>query len=212
MAKQQIVVPDIGGAEDAEVVELLVAVGDQVEEEQSLLVLESDKASMEIPSSASGIVLELLVKEGDQLSEGAAILVLETSDGAVAKEPVGQSATEAIPAEAPPAPDPEAEAPDSVPDSSPVEASVDTAGAQTLTVVVPDIGTDEAVDLIEISLQVGDTVEEGDSLVALELALGDGVRLSGEPRGQNGDAWGARGEHVLLPGAIPSFPIVHEAA
>ena len=77
MAKQQVVVPDIGGAEDAEVVELLVAVGDEVEDEQSLLVLESDKASMEIPSSGSGTVLELLVKEGDQLSEGAAILVLK---------------------------------------------------------------------------------------------------------------------------------------
>ena len=80
MAKQQVTVPDIGGAEDAEVIELLVAVGDEVEVEQSLLVLESDKASMEIPSTGAGTVVELLVKEGDQLSEGAAILVLEVSE------------------------------------------------------------------------------------------------------------------------------------
>ncbi|MEP1593116.1 MAG: biotin/lipoyl-containing protein, partial [Halieaceae bacterium] len=171
MAKQQIVVPDIGGAEDAEVVELLVAVGDQVEEEQSLLVLESDKASMEIPSSTSGTVLELLVKEGDQLSEGAVILVLESTDGAgaVTEEPVEEPATEPAPVEASSAQaSPVAEAPASVPESPPVESSGDTAAAETITVAVPDIGTDEAVDLIEISLQVGETVEEGDSLVALE--------------------------------------------
>jgi pyruvate dehydrogenase E2 component (dihydrolipoamide acetyltransferase) len=76
---QQVTVPDIGGAEGAEVIELLVAVGDQVALDQSLLVLESDKASMEIPSTAAGTVVELLVKVGDQLSEGAAIAKIEVA-------------------------------------------------------------------------------------------------------------------------------------
>lgn len=162
MAKQQVTVPDIGGAEDAEVIELLVAVGDEVEVEQSLLVLESDKASMEIPSTGAGTVVELLVKEGDQLSEGAAILVLESSEQQ-ATEPA-ESAVESAPAEVAAAndvPAPEAAAPSPEP-VSPAPA------ADAITVVVPDIGTDEAVDLIELTVQVGDVVEEGDSLVALE--------------------------------------------
>ena len=79
MTHQTIVVPDIGGAEGAEVVELLVAVGDAIELEQSLIVLESDKASMEIPASHAGVVVELKMAVGDQLSEGDAILVLDTS-------------------------------------------------------------------------------------------------------------------------------------
>jgi pyruvate dehydrogenase E2 component (dihydrolipoamide acetyltransferase) len=70
---EQVTVPDIGGAEGAEVIELLVAVGDKVALDQSLIVLESDKASMEIPSTVAGTVVELLVAEGDQLAEGAAI-------------------------------------------------------------------------------------------------------------------------------------------
>jgi pyruvate dehydrogenase E2 component (dihydrolipoamide acetyltransferase) len=76
---QKIVVPDIGGAEGAEVIELLVAVGDEVAIDQSLIVLESDKASMEIPSTAAGKVVEMLVAEGDELAEGAPVLVLEIS-------------------------------------------------------------------------------------------------------------------------------------
>ena len=66
---QEIMVPDIGGAEGAEVIEVLVAVGDEVSVDQSLIVLESDKASMEIPSTVAGRVVELLASEGDQLVE-----------------------------------------------------------------------------------------------------------------------------------------------
>ena len=70
MAKEQATVPDIGGAEGAEVIELLVAVGDEVSLDQGLIVLESDKASMEIPSTAAGTVVEILVSEGQELAEG----------------------------------------------------------------------------------------------------------------------------------------------
>jgi pyruvate dehydrogenase E2 component (dihydrolipoamide acetyltransferase) len=79
---EQVTVPDIGGAEGAEVIEVLVAVGDQVALDQSLIVLESDKASMEIPSTVAGTVVELLVKEGDQLAEGAPIIKVEVASGA----------------------------------------------------------------------------------------------------------------------------------
>ncbi|MCB1705741.1 MAG: 2-oxo acid dehydrogenase subunit E2 [Halioglobus sp.] len=82
MSVEQVTVPDIGGAEGAEVIELLVAVGDRVELDQSLIVLESDKASMEIPSTLAGTVVELLVAEGDQLAEGAPIASIEVSGGA----------------------------------------------------------------------------------------------------------------------------------
>jgi pyruvate dehydrogenase E2 component (dihydrolipoyllysine-residue acetyltransferase) len=161
VAKHQVTVPDIGGAEGAEVIELLVAVGDKIEAEQGLIVLESDKASMEIPSDAAGTIVELLVTEGQELSEGAAILVLETagenaspqvsgdvSDGATqaAQEPELPAAAEAV------APAPAAEAP-------PVVEQV---------VSVPDIGTQDAVELIEICVAPGDTVSEGGSLVVLE--------------------------------------------
>ena len=160
MAKEQVIVPDIGGAEGAEVIELLVAVGDTIELEQSLIVLESDKASMEIPSTLAGEVVELLVKEGDELAEGSPIAVIETGDSGTAEAP---------------APEPESKeqaAEESVTETEPAEepepAEQPAGEAKTITVAVPDIGTDEAVDLIELSVQVGDRVEEGDSLVVLE--------------------------------------------
>ena len=82
MAEELIKVPDIGGAEGADVVEVLVAVGDVIELEQSLIVVESDKASMEIPASSGGTITELRVAVGDAVSEGDVILVLAT-EGAV---------------------------------------------------------------------------------------------------------------------------------
>ena len=89
MAVEQVVVPDIGGAEDAEVIELLVAAGDTVAVDQSLIVLESDKASMEIPSTLAGKIVEVLVNVGDQLSENSPVVSVETDqqeDGAEVSE------------------------------------------------------------------------------------------------------------------------------
>lgn len=100
MPVQQVTVPDIGGAEGAEVIELLVAVGDQVALDQSLIVLESDKASMEIPSTAAGTVVELLVKVGDQLSEGAAIAKVEVVGEVAAASTQSPSETAAPEAQA----------------------------------------------------------------------------------------------------------------
>ena len=101
MPIQQVIVPDIGGAEGAEVIELLVAVGDQVALDQGLIVLESDKASMEIPATAAGTVVELLVAEGDQLAEGAAVAMIDVAeqvaDAAVASLSPGVGAASDVP-------------------------------------------------------------------------------------------------------------------
>ena len=161
MAKETLKVPDIGGAEDAEVIEISVAVGDRVELEQGLIVLESDKASMEIPAEIAGTVLEILVKEGDNLAEGAPIVVVETGDEAAeaAETPAADAPVEE-PVAATPA-EPEA-APAAAPAPQPAEAVAEQE------VRVPDIGTDEAVEVIEISAAVGDSIAEGDSLIVLE--------------------------------------------
>src|SRR3546814_12230005 len=78
MATQEIKVPDIGGYDDVPVIEVLVAVGDTVDKDQGLVTLESDKATMEVPSSVAGVVKELKVKVGDTLSEGGVVAVIET--------------------------------------------------------------------------------------------------------------------------------------
>ena len=138
MTKQQVTVPDIGGAEGAEVIELLVAVGDEISVDQSLIVLESDKASMEIPSTVAGVLVELLVTEGQELAEGAPLAVIEVAgDTAAVPEPqavdsetLAEVIIESAPAES--APSVAAEAADAVSSRVPV----------------PDIGTDEAVEVI----------------------------------------------------------------
>ncbi|GAB3281492.1 dihydrolipoyllysine-residue acetyltransferase [Parahaliea aestuarii] len=168
MAKQQVNVPDIGGAEGAEVIELLVAVGDTVEVEQSLIVLESDKASMEIPSSHAGTVVELLVSVGDELAEGSAILVLDSEGDDDGDSEAAESSGDDSGAEPEPAGDSEEDTEEAEPEAAGEEPAAATSETREIVVSVPDIGTDDAVDLIEISVAVGDTVAEGDSLVVLE--------------------------------------------
>ena len=100
MSQVEVKVPDIGDFKEVEVIELLVKPGDTVQAEQSLITVESDKASMEIPSSASGVVKELRVKLGDKVAEGSLVLLLEVSEAASAPVPAATSA----PASAPSAP------------------------------------------------------------------------------------------------------------
>ncbi len=177
MSKQQVTVPDIGGAEGAEVIEVLVAVGDEVSVDQGLIVLESDKASMEIPSTVAGRVVELLAATGQQLAEGAPVAVIEVAqeEGVAAEEAPAEEAassdrgTPAAVADEQDSRPVDAPAAEQTPAATPVAASGQGASAGSeQTVSVPDIGTDEAVELIEICVAVGDTVAEGDSLVALE--------------------------------------------
>ncbi|MCH1602937.1 MAG: dihydrolipoyllysine-residue acetyltransferase [Luminiphilus sp.] len=173
MTHQTIVVPDIGGAEGAEVVELLVAVGDAVELEQSLIVLESDKASMEIPASHAGVVVELKMAVGDQLSEGDAILTLDTSaaddDGAEVSHQEASGNDENSTSS-------DADVASSQRVDERTEKGVDAAaseegGSQAVSeqiVEVPDIGTDGDVEVVELCVSVGDVIDEGDSVVVLE--------------------------------------------
>ncbi|BFM20549.1 pyruvate dehydrogenase complex dihydrolipoyllysine-residue acetyltransferase [Gilvimarinus japonicus] len=150
MAIESIKVPDIGGSENVDVIEISVAVGDTVAIDDSLLVLETDKASMEIPSTVAGKVTAIKVKEGDKVSEGDVIFEVETEGGADAS---GSDKEEPVKNE--PAPEPESKA-------APAAASAE----QDIT--IPDLGGSENVDVIEICVAVGDEVSEGDSLVVLE--------------------------------------------
>jgi pyruvate dehydrogenase E2 component (dihydrolipoamide acetyltransferase) len=113
----EIHVPDIGDYSDVPVIEVLVKVGDVIEKEQSVVTLESDKATMDVPSSHAGLVKEIKVKVGDLISEGALVLVVESSDAAAASAPVASApAPQAAPAIAP--------VPVSAPTPTPVAAAV----------------------------------------------------------------------------------------
>ena len=158
MAIEIVTIPDLGGAESVEVIELCVSVGDSVEQEDSLVVLESDKASMDVPSPVDGAVVKYLVAEGDTVKVGDAIAEVETADAQTAAEPaVEVSEPEPVVAEVA-APEPVFEAP--------VAASEAATSEQIA--LVPDIGSDDKVELIEVSVAVGDLVEEGETLVVLE--------------------------------------------
>ena len=159
MADELIKVPDIGGAEGAEVVEVLVSPGETIDVEQSLVVVESDKASMEIPAPISGVVSELRVAVGDSVSEGDVILALATESSAGADDTPANAEPEVL---------------DSFlqDDQGTTEhvttVSAATGSAKVIDVVIPDLGSDEGADLVEILVPVGVQVEEGDSLVLLE--------------------------------------------
>jgi pyruvate dehydrogenase E2 component (dihydrolipoamide acetyltransferase) len=157
VAIEIITIPDLGGAESVEVIELCVSVGDSVEQEESLVVLESDKASMDVPSPVDGAVVKYLVAEGDTVKVGDAIAEVET----IASEAVAEQAVEEVVKEAPAAP----ETVEAVVEA-PQPAAVSETSEQIA--LVPDIGSDDKVELIEISVSVGDQVEEGDTLVVLE--------------------------------------------
>src|SRR5690606_8132752 len=104
MSTTELKVPDIGDVTDVEVIEILVAVGDTIEAEQSLVTVESDKASMEIPAQQGGVVKALLVKLGDRVSEGSPLLTLETAGGG--ESTPAKEKSEAKPAAAPAAKEP----------------------------------------------------------------------------------------------------------
>ncbi|WGS48596.1 dihydrolipoyllysine-residue acetyltransferase [Paraburkholderia sp. D15] len=154
----EVKVPDIGDYKDIPVIEVLVKAGDTVEKEQSLVTLESDKATMDVPSSAAGVVKEVKVKVGDNVSEGVLIVVLEAAEGGAAA-PAPAPAPAAAPAPAPAAAPAPAPAPAAAPAAS---------GGGLQDVKVPDIGDYKDIPVIEVSVKVGDRVEKEQSLVTLE--------------------------------------------
>lgn len=175
MTDELIRVPDIGGAEGAEVVEVLVAPGEAIDVEQSLIVVESDKASMEIPAPRAGVVGELRVAVGDMVSEGDVILMI-AAQGAVDGEgaTAAELAVDIVPESAGEI-STEIAATDSAHASHEThkareKSAADTSAGATgsIDVVIPDLGSDQGADLVEWLVEVGAAVEEGDSLVLLE--------------------------------------------
>ena len=156
MALVEVKVPDIGDFKDVAIIELLVKPGDTVKVEQSLLTVESDKASMEIPSSVAGVVKEVKVKIGDTINQGDLIVVVE-SDAAAAPAPAATA----------PAPAAAAPAPQAAPAPAPA-AAAPAASAGPVDIVVPDIGDFDEVAVIEVLVKVGDTVKQEQSLITVE--------------------------------------------
>ena len=211
MALTDIKVPDIGDFSEVGVIEVLVQVGDTIKVEQSLLTVESDKASMEIPSSHAGVVKEIKVALGDKVKEGSVIVVLETADAAPA--PTAAAPAPVAAASAPVAAAPVAAAPVASVASAPAASS-------TVDLKIPDIGDFKDVAVIEMLVKVGDTVAVEQSLftvesdkasmeipsptagtiTALSIKLGDTVNI--------GDVVG----QITVQGAAPAAAPVQAAA
>jgi pyruvate dehydrogenase E2 component (dihydrolipoamide acetyltransferase) len=162
---REVAVPDIGDFKDVEVIEVLVKPGDTVAAEQSLITVESDKASMEIPSPGAGVVKELKLRVGDKVSQGSAILVLEEAGGSAAPAPKAASAAPQPVAAAPARSAPAAAAPQPAAAARPPAPS---ASAEPMTVKVPDIGDFKDVEVIEVLVKPGDVVAKEQSLITLE--------------------------------------------
>ncbi|WP_336236227.1 dihydrolipoyllysine-residue acetyltransferase [Achromobacter dolens] len=151
----QIKVPDIGDFKEVEVIEVLVAVGDTIKAEQSLITVESDKASMEIPASTGGVVKSISVKVGDKVAEGSVVLEVEAADAAA---PAAKEA-------------PKAEAPKQAAAAAPAakaEAAAPAASGGPVEIEVPDIGDFKEVEVIEVMVAVGDTIKAEQSLITVE--------------------------------------------
>ncbi|HBC49492.1 MAG TPA: pyruvate dehydrogenase complex dihydrolipoyllysine-residue acetyltransferase, partial [Gammaproteobacteria bacterium] len=145
---EQVVVPDTGSADGVTVIEVAVSVGDTVAEGDTLIVLESDKASMEIPAPRAGVISALIVTEGQQVVQGDPICEMSVTDGSPA----------VAPSQAPVADTP----------TTPVPAAASNRAGGLEKVVVPDTGNADGVTVIEVSVAIGDTVAEGDTLIVLE--------------------------------------------
>ncbi|MFC6414400.1 dihydrolipoyllysine-residue acetyltransferase [Massilia varians] len=155
MSIVEVKVPDIGDFKEVEVIELMVKPGDTIKVDQSLVTVESDKASMEIPSSHAGVVKEIKVKVGDKVAEGSLVLLLEEAGGAAAA-PAAEAA----------APPPAAAAP--APEAAPAPAAAPAAAGGIVEVTVPDIGDFKEVEVIELMVKPGDQIKVDQSLITVE--------------------------------------------
>ena len=145
----EIAVPDIGEDGEVDVIEVLVAVGDVIEAEDGLITLETDKATMDVPSPHAGTVKEVFISTGDKVKQGSIVIKLETSSGA----PAETSSTAEAPAETP---------------APAAEKSAPAASSEVIDIAVPDIGEDGEVDVIDVLVAVGDVIEAEDGLITLE--------------------------------------------
>ena len=158
MAIVEVQVPDIGDFDEVTVIEVMVKVGDTVKAEQSLITVESDKASMEIPSSHAGVVKEVKVALGGKVKQGSVVLMLEVAGAAAAAAPAAAASAPAAAASAPAAVAPAA--------AAPVAAAPAASGP--VEVRVPDIGDFKDVTVIELMVKVGDTIKLEQGLITVE--------------------------------------------
>ena len=168
MATEIIHVPDLGGAESVEVIELCVSPGDVVELEQSLVVLESDKATMDVPSPKAGTVKALLIKEGDTVGKGSAIVEIELSGVDAAPSVEQEEVLEEMSL-----PEQESDTKELLPEENALSEEKATSKAAPnapveRVVTVPDTGSEEAVEIIELPVSPGDILSEGDSILVVE--------------------------------------------
>ena len=150
-------IPDLGGASNVEVIEVLISEGDSIEQEQALIVLETDKASMEIPADTAGTVTRLMIKVGDKVNEGDAFAELEAGAANTADSSPADSSEET----------PE-ETPAPLVADAPEATEAPAAEATSVTVAVPDLGGASDVDVIEVSVRVGETIDAEQSVITLE--------------------------------------------
>jgi pyruvate dehydrogenase E2 component (dihydrolipoamide acetyltransferase) len=163
VAKVDVKVPDIGDFNDVPVIEVLVKPGDVVKAEQSLITLESDKATMDVPSPVEGTVAEVVAKVGDKVSMGTLIARIESGAGATKAEAASaKSAPSPAPAKAAAAPEKGSAA------APPAKSGGSAAKAATIDITIPDIGDFKDVPVIEILVKAGDTVEAEQPIVTLE--------------------------------------------
>ena len=152
----EVAVPDIGSDDEVDVIDVLVSVGDTIEKEDGLITLETDKATMDVPSTHAGTVKEVFISTGDKVKEGTVVIKLEVAgSGSSSSESASSKSSEAS---APAAK--ESEKQESAPAAS--------ASSETIEVAVPDIGEDGEVDVIDVLVSAGDTVEKEDGLITLE--------------------------------------------
>jgi len=157
MAQVNVTVPDLGGIDEVEVIEISVSNGDSVEAEDALIVLESDKATMEVPAPSAGTISKITVSVGDKVSSGSQVAVMESSGENAPEEPSGESASAAEPTSAE----------SSEPSNDKTESSKQS-GSAVVDVEVPDLGGIDEVEVIEIAAAVGDQLEQDDSIIVLE--------------------------------------------
>ena len=150
MSIVEIKVPDIGGAENVDVIAVEVKAGDTIAVDDTLITLETDKATMDVPADAAGVVKEVKIKVGDKVSEGSLILTVEAAGAAEASAAPAAESAPAAPAE-----------------TAPAAQAAPAAGGVSV-IEVPDIGGSENVDVIAVEVKVGDTVALDDTLITLE--------------------------------------------
>lgn len=174
MPIETIKVPDLGESSEVEVIELLVSVGQTVAENDSLLVLESDKAAMEIPAPMAGVVKSIAVNLGDKVKTGSNILTLETQASVTAKSGAKADAKTADPPKSATRPDadpvsqPAAARTSEAPETNTTNVETAAPAAKSETILVPELGSDAEVEVIEVHVTAGDTVSQDDPIVTLE--------------------------------------------